>query len=139
MAKQIFINLPISDMKASMAFYTALGFKNNPQFSNEQGACLVLGEHVFAMLLTHDFFAGFTPKQISDAHLSTQALIALPCESREKVDELVRLAVIGGASTPKPPTACGSAAGGIARDSADTQWSSSKSRTEAGLAFGDAM
>ena len=102
MHSQMFINLPVKDLSRSRAFFEGMGYSFNPQFSNEQGACLVLGEHAFAMLLTHAFFAGFTPKPIGDAHQSTQALIALPCESREKVNELVRLAVQGGASTPKP-------------------------------------
>ena len=103
MHPQMFINLPVRDLPRSRRFFEGMGYAFNDKFSNEQGACLVLGEHSFAMLLTHDFFAGFTPKPIGDAHQATSALIALSCASREKVDELVRLAVAGGATTPKPP------------------------------------
>lgn len=103
MHSQMFINLPVKDLPRSRKFFEGMGYSFNPQFSNDQGACLVLGEHSFAMLLTHDFFAGFTPKPIGDAHANTSSLIALSCASREKVDELVKLAVAGGATMPKPP------------------------------------
>ena len=103
MHSQIFVNLPVTDLPRSRQFFESMGYKFNEQFSNEHGACLVLGEHSFAMLLTHAFFAGFTPKPIGDAHQATSALIALSCPSREKVNELVQLAAAGGATTPKPP------------------------------------
>ena len=103
MHAQMFINLPVKDLPRSRQFFEGMGYSFNEQFSNEQGACLVLGEHSFAMLLTHAFFAGFTPKPIGDAQQTTNALIALSCASREKVDELVKLAEQGGATTPKPP------------------------------------
>ncbi len=102
MHSQMFVNLPIQDLPRSRQFFEGMGYSFNPQFSNDQGACLVLGEHSFAMLLTKPFFAGFTTKPIGDAHQTTNSLIALSCASREKVDELVKLAVQGGASTPKP-------------------------------------
>jgi uncharacterized protein len=103
MHSQMFINLPIKDLPRSRKFFEEMGYSFNPQFSNDQGACLVLGEHSFAMLLTEPFFAGFVDKPIGDAHKSVLSLIALSCESRQKVDELVKLAVAGGATTPKPP------------------------------------
>lgn len=103
MHSQMFINLPVKDLQRSRKFFEGMGYVFNPQFSNDQGACLILGEHSFAMLLTEPFFSGFTTKPIGDAHTATQSLIALSCESREKVDELVKLAVQGGASTPKAP------------------------------------
>jgi uncharacterized protein len=102
MHSQMFINLPVKDLPRSRKFFEGMGYSFNPQFSNDQGACLVLGEHSFAMLLTEPFFSGFTPKPIGDAHKTTNGLVALSCTSREKVDELVKLAVAGGASTPKP-------------------------------------
>ena len=103
MHSQIFVNLPVTDLPRSRQFFENMGYKFNEQFSNEHGACLVLGEHSFAMLLTHAFFAGFTPKPIGDAHQATSVLIALSCPSREKVNELVQLAAAGGATTPRPP------------------------------------
>ncbi len=102
MHSQMFINLPVKDLPRSRKFFESMGYAFNPQFSNDQGACLVLGEHSFAMLLTHAFFAGFTPKPIGDPQQTTNSLIALSCASREKVDELVKLAVAAGATTPKP-------------------------------------
>lgn len=103
MHSEIYVNLPVKDLPRSRKFFEGMGYSFNPQFSNEQGAALVLGEKLFAMLLTEPFFSGFTPKPIGDAHQSTSVIIALPCESRERVDELVKLAVAAGASIPKPP------------------------------------
>ena len=103
MHSQMFVNLPVKDLPRSREFFEGMGYSFNPRFSNEQGACLVLGEHSFAMLLTEPFFAGFTPKPIGDAHKTTNSLVALSCASREQVDELVKLAVAGGATIPKPP------------------------------------
>ena len=94
---QIFVNLPITDMARSQAFYTALGYRFNPDFTNEQGACLVLGENLFAMLLVKPFFQGFTSRTIADAHQSAQVLVALPCADRAAVDALVQGAIAAGA------------------------------------------
>jgi uncharacterized protein len=103
MHRQIFVNLPIVDMKRSRAFFEALGYAFNPQFSNEQGACLVLGENLHAMLLVHPFFQGFIDKRIADAHESTEVLVCLSCDSREEVDLLVARALAAGGRAPRPP------------------------------------
>ena len=103
MFKQIFVNLPIKDMARSQAFFTSLGLTFNPQFTNEQGACLELGENLFAMLLVEPFFQGFTKLPISDAKKATEVLIALPLDSREQVDALVAKAVAAGGTTPNAP------------------------------------
>ena len=103
MFKQIFINLPIKDMARSQAFFKSLGLTFNAQFTNEQGACLELGENLFAMLLVEPFFQGFTKLPISDAKKATEVLIALPVDSREQVSELVAKAVAAGATTPNAP------------------------------------
>jgi len=89
MFRQIFVNLPIKDMARSQAFFTALGLKFNPRFTNEQGACLEIGENFFAMLLVEPFFQGFTKKPISDAHQSTEVLIALSLASRAEVEAVM--------------------------------------------------
>ena len=60
MSRKVFINLPVTDLKRAMAFFAALGFRHEPQFTNEQAACIVVSEHIHTMLLTHEFFAGFT-------------------------------------------------------------------------------
>ena len=101
MHKQIFVNLPIADMAKSRAFFSALGYAFDPNFSNDQGAALVLGENLYAMLLVRDFFKTFTARPIADAKLSTSVLVCLSCDSREEVDALVRKAVAAGGSAPR--------------------------------------
>ena len=103
MATKIFVNLPVRDLKRSMEFFEKLGFSFNPQFTDETAACMVVSEDIFVMLLTHKKFKAFTPKQICDATQSTEVLVALSAESREKVDELVRKAVAAGGTTYNKP------------------------------------
>jgi predicted lactoylglutathione lyase len=102
MARKIFVNLPIQDMERSKAFFAALGFSFNPQFTNDQGACMVVSDDIFVMLLVQPFFQGFTRKPIADARQSTEVLVCLSCESRAEVDELVRKAVAAGGTAPNP-------------------------------------
>ncbi len=102
MSKKMFVNLPVRDLKKSMAFYGALGFAFNPQFTNESGACMVVSEENFVMLLTEPFFKTFLSKPISDARTSTEVLIALSCESRAEVEQIVNKALAAGGSTPRP-------------------------------------
>ena len=103
MARKIFVNLPIKDMKRSQAFFSALGFSFNPQFTNEQGACMVITEDIYAMLLVEPFFQTFTEKPIADAKKSTEVLVCLTCESRAEVDELVKKALAAGGKAPNAP------------------------------------
>ena len=103
MHKQIFVNLPIAGMARSQAFFKALGYSFNPDFTNEQGAALVLGDNLYAMLLVRDFFQTFTSKVIVDAKESTEVLVCLSCDSREHVDGLVRKALAAGGTAPRPP------------------------------------
>ncbi|HEY9320240.1 MULTISPECIES: VOC family protein [Achromobacter] len=103
MHKQIYINLAIDDMQKSQAFFKSLGFTFNPKFTNDQGACMVIGDNIYAMLLTKDFFQGFTDKPLVDAALANEVLIALSCESRAEVDGLIARALAAGATTPRPP------------------------------------
>ena len=98
MATSVFINLPVQDLDRSRAFYTGLGFSLNQQFSNDQAACVVVAENILLMLLVKPFFATFTSKPIADARQTTEVLNCLSCESRDRVDELVRLAVQHGGS-----------------------------------------
>lgn len=100
---QIFVNLPIQDMVRSQAFFRSLGYEFNPQFTNEQGAALVLGENLFAMLLIEPFFQTFTKKTIVDAHKSVEVLVCLSCSSREEVDALVKKAQAAGGTVPNAP------------------------------------
>ena len=102
MTTQIFVNLPVKDLARSRAFFESLGYSFNPQFSNDQGACLVISDTIYAMLLTEPFFKTFTKKAIADAKKSTEVLICLSCESKAEVDQLVAKAVAAGGSTPNP-------------------------------------
>lgn len=103
MATKIFVNLPVKDLKRSIDFFTQLGFTFNPQFTDENAGCLIIGENIYAMLITEPFFKTFTKKEISDATKTTEVLIAIDAESREEVDELVKKAVAAGGSIYREP------------------------------------
>ncbi|MBO9518655.1 MAG: VOC family protein [Porphyrobacter sp.] len=103
MTKMIFVNLPVTDLPASMRFYEAIGFTNNPQFTNDQAAAMMWSDTIVAMLLRHDFWKTFTDKQIPDAHQSAQVLLALSQDSKEDVEAIVSKAVAaGGKADPTP-------------------------------------
>ncbi len=103
MPKKIFVNLAIGDMQKSQAFFKQLGFSFNPQFTNDQGACMVISDDIYAMLLTRDFFKGFTSKPLVDATKATEVLLCLSCDSRAEVDDLVARAVAAGGTAPREP------------------------------------
>lgn len=103
MSTKIFVNLPVKDLPRSMKFFSSLGYSFNPQFTDENAACMVIAEDIFAMLLVEKFFKSFTPKEIADSHKTTEVLTALFVESREKVDELVSKAVAAGGKTYREP------------------------------------
>lgn len=100
MTTKMFVNLPVKDLVKSVRFFTALGFKFNPQFTDENATCMIVSDESFVMLLVENYFKTFTPKPVSDARKSTEVLICLSCDSREAVDEMVSKAVAGGATTP---------------------------------------
>ena len=100
MAKQIFVNLPVKDLKRSVRFFTALGYGFNPRFTDENATCMIVGDNIFVMLLVEPFFKTFTKKAIADASTSTEVLVCLSCDSRAEVDALVKKAVAAGATTP---------------------------------------
>ncbi|MBX6317797.1 VOC family protein [Pigmentiphaga sp.] len=102
MRNQIFVNLPVADLPRSMDFFGKLGFTFNPQFTNDKAACMIICENIYAMLLTKDFFQSFIDKEISDATRSTEVLLALSCDNREEVDELVAKAVSAGGKATRP-------------------------------------
>lgn len=103
MPKQIFLNLPVADLPKSLAFYKALGFSNNPQFSDDSGACIVISETIYVMITTHDKFRQFTPKAVCDTSKAVEVLISLSCESRQEVDDLVAKALAAGGTTYDKP------------------------------------
>ena len=103
MSKQIFVNLPVKDLKKSMDFFSKLGFTFNPQFTDENAACMIIGENIYVMLLVESFFSTFTNKKISDATKTTEVLIAIDTESKELVDDMVKKAVAAGGTIYKEP------------------------------------
>ena len=105
---KIFVNLPVDDLDRSMEFFRKLGYAFNPQFTDGNAACMVISDDIYAMLLRKDFFRTFTPKAISDARTSAEVLLALSMESRERVDELVDMALRAGATSKKGPMDMGS-------------------------------
>ena len=103
MSKMIFINLPVTDLGRSRRFLDALGATNEPKFTDETAACMVLSESIFVMLLTHDKFKQFTPRPIADAKAGSEVLLCLSADSREQVDSSVERAVsAGGIADPGP-------------------------------------
>lgn len=103
MATKIFVNLPVIDLDRSVAFFTRLGFEFNPRFTDETATCMLVGEDIFVMLLTHEKFATFTPNAICDATKNTEVLVCLSRDNREQVDEMVRDAVAAGGTTYNEP------------------------------------
>jgi predicted lactoylglutathione lyase len=101
--RKIFVNLPVKDLKRSMAFFSQLGFEFNRQFTDDNAACMVVSEEGFVMLLTEPFFKGFTKKQQCEAGSHTEVMIALSCSSRAEVDELVKKALAAGGRAAMPP------------------------------------
>ena len=103
MSRMIFVNLPVTDLDSSIAFYKALGFENNPQFSDDTAACMVWSEAINVMLLTHDKWRTFTSRPIPPND-SSEVMLAVSCDSREAVDALNEAAARnGGTSDVNPP------------------------------------
>jgi len=100
MSTKIFVNLPVKDLNKSVAFFTELGYKFNPQFTDENATCMVVADDIFVMLLVEKFFKTFTKKEISDATKSTEVILCLSADSKEKVDEMVSKAVKAGGTAP---------------------------------------
>ena len=103
MSSKIFVNLPVKNLKKSMDFFTKVGFKNNPQFTDDTAACMVISEEIYVMILTEAKFKTFTPKPIADATKSTEVLVALSRDSRADVDDIVRKAKSSGGATYAEP------------------------------------
>lgn len=103
MIKQITIHLPVADLPRSLAFFRALGFAPDPQFSNDTGACLVVSETISVALSVHAKFREFTPKAVCDTAKAVEVLVCLGCESREAVDTLVARALAAGGTTYDKP------------------------------------
>jgi predicted lactoylglutathione lyase len=100
MSRLIFVNLPVADLARSTAFYEAVGFTRNPQFSDDTASCMVVSDVIHVMLLTHDKFRMFTPRDVADAHKVSQALLCISCDSRAEVDKMTNAALAAGSVEP---------------------------------------
>ena len=100
MAKKIFINLPVTDLQKAMAFYTAIGFTINPQFTDNTAACMVLTEEIYVMLLTHSKFMEFTKKQIGNTVTTASVINSLSVDSGEEVNTTLEKALQAGGKEP---------------------------------------
>jgi predicted lactoylglutathione lyase len=99
----IFVSLPVSDLSRATKFYEAVGAVKNPQFSDHAASCMVFSDTIYAMLMTHDKFRQFTPRQIADARTTSQVLLCLSADSRDAVDDMVgKATAAGGAADPSP-------------------------------------
>jgi len=104
MTRMIFVNLPVSDLSRSIAFYEAIGASKNEEFRDESSQAMVFSDSIWVMLLDHQKFATFTPRAIPDAHQTSQVLLCLSAESRDEVDATVSNAVTAGGRGDPGPT-----------------------------------
>ncbi|MFP5081705.1 VOC family protein [Pedobacter sp. JCM 36344] len=100
MAKKIFINLPVADLQKAMTFYTAIGFTNNPMFTDETAACMTLTEEIYVMLLTHPKFKEFTKKEIGNTIKMASVINSLSVDSNEEVNTMIERAIVAGGTEP---------------------------------------
>ena len=103
MTTKIFVNLPVEDLEKSKAFFAKLGYRFNPQFTDETAACMVITDYIHAMLLTKAKFKEFTKKAIADATQTTEVLTCLSLNSKAKVDEMLDAALEAGATEARDP------------------------------------
>lgn len=103
MPKQIFVNLPVADLPKAKAFYEAIGAVNNPQFSDETAACMVVSDTIYVMLLTHSKWATFTQKPIVNAHSASEVMLCLSAVDRAAVDGMVETASTHGGKADVNP------------------------------------
>ena len=94
--RKLFVNLAVRDLKKSMDFFSGLGFTFDPKFTDEKAACMVVSDEAYFMLLAQPFFKGFTKRELCDTARQTEALLAISCESRSEVDEMVKKALASG-------------------------------------------
>jgi predicted lactoylglutathione lyase len=100
---KLFLNLPAKDLNKTIEFFTKLGFKFNPQFTDENATCMIVGEDIFVMLLVEKFFKTFTKKEICDTSKNTEVIVALSVEGREKVDQMINKAIEAGGRESREP------------------------------------
>lgn len=120
--RMLFVNLPVSDLGRSMAFFAALGFEFNPKFTDENAACMIISDAACAMLLVTSYFKTFTKKEPCDSRTHTEGIFALSCSSRAEVDALVGKALAAGGKPAMPPVDHGFMYGASFYDLDDHHW-----------------
>lgn len=121
-AKQIFVNLPVKDLKRSVDFFTKVGFEFNVNFTDESATCMIIGDNIYAMLLVEDRFQSFISKKISNAADTAEVIVALSVDSREQVDLIVQAALDAGAKPYNDPQDHGFMYGWSFQDPDDHLW-----------------
>ncbi len=114
--RMIFVNLPVKDLDASTAFFGDLGFEFNPDFTDEDAACMIVDENIFVMLLVEERFRDFINDEIADATKATETITCLSADSRKQVDETVEKAIGAGGKPWKPTMEEGPMYGGSFQD-----------------------
>ncbi len=122
MSTLMFVNLPVKNLDQSMAFFKRLGFRFNPQFTNEQAACMIVSDTSYVMLLVEDFFKTFTDKPLVDATQATEVLVCLSADDRAGVDAMVAKAVAAGGTVHRKPVDHGFMYGHGFKDLDGHQW-----------------
>lgn len=102
MTTQIYVNLPVKNLDKTMKFYSKIGFKFNPKFTDKKGACMIVGKDMFVMLVVEKFFQTFTKKKIINSRKDIETIMGLSADSRKKVDQMVSAAIKAGGIEPKP-------------------------------------
>ncbi len=103
MATKMFVNLPVKDLNRTVEFFTKLGFTFNPQFTDENATCMIIGEDIYVMLLVDRFFKTFTKKEICNVAKDAEVIVALSTESREKVDQMMNRVLEAGGKESREP------------------------------------
>ena len=103
MITKLFVNLPVKDLNKTVQFFTKLGFTFNPQFTDENATCMIVGNDIFVMLLVEKFFKTFTKKEISDVSKNTEVIVALSTQSREEVDQMMEKVIGAGGKESRDP------------------------------------
>lgn len=103
MTTNIFVNLPTTDLERAKAFYVALGYTINPLFTDDNAACVMLGDNLFFMVVTQEFLGTFTDKQVIDPRTHVGAMIGLSCDTRDGVDDILAKGLAAGGTEPRPP------------------------------------
>ena len=101
--KQIFVNIPVKNLEASMEFFRTIGFSFDKRFTDENAACMILGSGMYVMLLQEAFFQTFTSKNVADTSREAEAILAISADSKEEVNEIVQKALDAGGRPSNEP------------------------------------